>query len=128
MVERVNPPPHVNIPKKITSDPELAPYHQQVGRILFQLWTRVGGGSSDVISDADDLLSINVSALRGQIVAAAKELDEREAEVLSRLSALSGQVARLSNRLGNMEDAEERLASVQSQLSALRKRIEDLEE
>ena len=49
---KVNPPPALRIPQKINQDPELRAYFEQIGTILFQLWTRTGGGN-DNIADAN---------------------------------------------------------------------------
>jgi hypothetical protein len=45
---KVNPPPALRIPQKINQDPDLRAYFEQIGTILFQLWTRTGGGNDDI--------------------------------------------------------------------------------
>lgn len=48
---KVNPPPQIRRPKKITADKELRPYFERLEWLLFQLWTRSGGGE-DAVEDA----------------------------------------------------------------------------
>lgn len=50
-MSRVNPPPHLRIPRKLYDDPEMRDYFQQFEFIMFQLWKRVGG-SNDAVADA----------------------------------------------------------------------------
>lgn len=54
MAIKVNPPPALRIPQKINQDPDLRAYFEQVGTILFQLWTRTGGGNDDVADSGLD--------------------------------------------------------------------------
>jgi hypothetical protein len=45
---KVNPPPQIRRPQKITGDRELRPYFERLEWLLFQLWTRTGGGDDSV--------------------------------------------------------------------------------
>jgi len=45
---KVNPPPQLRRPRKITTDNELRPYFERLEWLLFQLWTRTGGSDDSI--------------------------------------------------------------------------------
>ena len=45
---KVNPPPHLKIPKDFFEKKDKRTYFQQIEFILFQLWTKTGGGADTV--------------------------------------------------------------------------------
>jgi hypothetical protein len=45
---KVNPPPQLRRPNKLTSDQEMRPYFERLEWILFQLWSRTGGADDSV--------------------------------------------------------------------------------
>jgi hypothetical protein len=55
---RVNPPPHIRLPKEILTNEPLARTLEQFNFNLFQLWQRTGGASDD-ISDVNGLLEFD---------------------------------------------------------------------
>lgn len=116
MVERVNPPPHVKMPRKIVTDPdrEFVNYHTQITRILFQLWTRVGGGEDDAINDVETLaLNLN-SSLRAEIGSVIEDLLSNDAELDGRLSSLFGRVQEVSDGLDDRDEVYDQLSSLRS--------------
>lgn len=116
MVERVNPPPHVKMPRKIVTDPdrEFVNYHTQITRILFQLWARVGGGEDDAINDVETLtLNLN-SSLRAEIGSVIEDLLSNDAELDGRLSSLSGRVQEVSDGLDDRDEVYDQLSSLRS--------------
>jgi len=44
----VNPPPNLRLPRDFVSDKDKRDYFQQLEFIIFQLWTRTGGGSDKI--------------------------------------------------------------------------------
>lgn len=58
----VNPPPALRLPEFLRQNNEARIYFEQINRILFQLWTRTGGGNDDIL----DLL-YDQSAIEGEI-------------------------------------------------------------
>jgi len=68
-MSRVNPPPHIQIPKKFFDDPATRPYFQQIEFIIFQLWQRTGGGE-DLVADGLQFVpgsQAQINAVREQI-------------------------------------------------------------
>jgi hypothetical protein len=99
---KVNPPPAIRIPQKINQDPELRAYFEQIGTILFQLWTRTGGGN-DNISDtgidagvADNKATQALSLLTQYIQESGVDQavsDAQIAEVIQSIGRLSQEVS-----------------------------------
>lgn len=58
----VNPPPQVNIPRKILEDPELRDYYIYRDEILFKLWLRTGGGNDLISETSETVNNINIDS------------------------------------------------------------------
>jgi hypothetical protein len=61
-MSRVNPPPHLRIPRKFFDDAETRPYFQQLEFMMFQLWARTGGGN-DAVESANEYNAKNLAAV-----------------------------------------------------------------
>lgn len=96
MAIKVNPPPALRIPQKINQDPDLRAYFEQVGTILFQLWTRTGGGNDDVADSgldagvADNKGTQALNLLNQYIQETGVDLATTEARAAQALQALEG--------------------------------------
>ena len=96
MAIKVNPPPALRIPQKINQDPDLRAYFEQVGTILFQLWTRTGGGNDDVADSgldagvADNKGTQALNLLNRYIQETGVDLATTEARATQALQALEG--------------------------------------
>ena len=96
MAIKVNPPPALRIPQKINQDPDLRAYFEQVGTILFQLWTRTGGGNDDVADSgldagvADNKGTQALNLLNQYIQETGVDLATTEARATQALQALEG--------------------------------------
>ena len=96
MAIKVNPPPALRIPQKINQDPDLRAYFEQVGTILFQLWTRTGGGNDDVADSgldagvADNKGTQALNILNQYIQETGVDLATTEARAAQALQALEG--------------------------------------
>lgn len=72
---RVNPPPHIKIPKSLTTNKDLISVIDQLNFNLFQLWKRTGG-ADDYVNEAltglyefDDLIKLNnLDSLKSDVV------------------------------------------------------------
>jgi hypothetical protein len=93
---KVNPPPALRIPPKVNEDPELRAYFEQIGTILFQLWTRTGSGNDSVADNgidagiADDKASRALSLLTQYIQETGVDLSVTEAKTTQALQSLEG--------------------------------------
>lgn len=61
-MSKVNPPPALRLPLSLAQNQEARVYFEQINKILFQLWTRTGGGNDDI----NDLLN-DQSAIEGEV-------------------------------------------------------------
>lgn len=61
MAISVNPPPQLQPPKVMRSDPEWLAYERQRDIILFQLWKR-SGGNTDLVSDSTNFSTSGFSS------------------------------------------------------------------
>jgi hypothetical protein len=57
-VATVNPPPRLRPPKALIKDAESLAWFEQVNTILFQLYTRTGGGEDVVNLDSDRITEL----------------------------------------------------------------------
>ena len=93
---KVNPPPALRIPAKFNDDQELRAYFQQIGTILFQLWTRTGGGNDTVTDNsvdagaADNKATQAINLLNQYIQETGVDLATTEARAAQALQALEG--------------------------------------
>lgn len=93
---KVNPPPALRIPAKFNDDQELRAYFQQIGTILFQLWTRTGGGNDTVTDNsvdagaADNKATQAINLLNQYIQETGVDLSTTEARANQALQALEG--------------------------------------
>lgn len=95
-MSKVNPPPALRIPQKINQDPDLRAYFEQIGTILFQLWTRTGGGNDDIADAgldagvADNKATQALNLLNQYIQESGVDLATTEARAAQALQALEG--------------------------------------
>lgn len=54
----VNPPPRLRPPKALSRDAESLAWFEQVNTILFQLWTKTGGGNDVIIDDGERITEL----------------------------------------------------------------------
>lgn len=93
---KVNPPPALRIPAKFNDDQELRSYFQQIGTILFQLWSRTGGGNDTVTDNsvdagaADNKATQAINLLNQYIQETGVDLATTEARTNQALQALDG--------------------------------------
>ena len=103
----VNPPPHIPLPAAFRNDSELRSYFLAVERILFQLWTRSGGGA-DGISSLDDRVTITEAEVDALFVSRKAEINtierllketREEIKTMRKRTDLSRQLESLETRL-----------------------------
>lgn len=93
---KVNPPPALRIPQKVNQDPELRAYFEQIGTILFQLWSRTGGGNDNVADNgidsgvADNKATQAINLLNQYIQETGVDLATTEARATQALQSLEG--------------------------------------
>jgi hypothetical protein len=61
---KVNPPPQIRRPPKISQDRELRPYFERLEWLLFQLWTRTGGSSDSIEDNAEPVVATAFAQLK----------------------------------------------------------------
>ena len=79
----VNPPPALRLPESLRQNQEARVYFEQIQRILFQLWTRTGGGNDDI----NDLL-YDQSAMEGEVNEALGQIEN-----VSRIASINALTA-----------------------------------
>jgi len=91
----VNPPPALRLPESLRQNNEVRIYFEQINRILFQLWTRTGGGN-DNISDlgidagvADDKATRALSLLTQFIQESGADQAVTEAKTVAALQSIA---------------------------------------
>lgn len=93
---KVNPPPALRIPQKVNQDPELRAYFEQIGTILFQLWSRTGGGNDSIADNgidsgvADNKATQAINLLNQYIQETGVDLATTEARATQALQSLEG--------------------------------------
>lgn len=77
MSNRVNPPPHIKMPKQWQDVKEIRDYLNSRDFIQFQLWKRLGGGD-DIIAGLQSSENPEDSMLRGMISSLRDDLEQIE--------------------------------------------------
>lgn len=95
-MSRVNPPPALRLPLSLAQNQEARVYFEQINKILFQLWTRTGGGNDDVADSgldagvADNKGTQALTILNQYIQETGVDLATTEARAAQALQALEG--------------------------------------
>ena len=63
MAVKINPPPHLKIPRKFLQDNEVFPYLKNMETILFQLWSRVGGDTDSITEIINEQAANNLTLI-----------------------------------------------------------------
>lgn len=95
-MSKVNPPPALRLPLSLAQNQEARVYFEQINKILFQLWTRTGGGNDDVADSgldagvADNKGTQALNLLNQYIQETGVDLATTEARAAQALQALEG--------------------------------------
>ncbi len=79
-MSKVNPPPSLRIPPTLAQLQDTRVYFEQINRILFQLWTRTGGGN-DTVSDLEDSALYDVGIKGAEIAEIIKQIEELRVQI-----------------------------------------------
>ena len=74
-MNKVNPPPSLRIPATLLTQQDTRVYFEQINRILFQLWTRTGGGD-DIVATLEDSALYDVGIKGAEIAELIKQVEE----------------------------------------------------
>lgn len=103
---QVNPPPNLRLPKKLAQDRDSREYFEKLQFILFQLWTRTGGGT-DLIEESitDNITNVSLTSNdNAKLSRLQNRVDELEsidisAQFYNRVASIDQRVSQLIDEL-----------------------------